>query len=217
MTLRPTPLLILLLLVGCSSRVPAGFEELPGTHVAALGDSITFGYGLDAEEAWPALLQSELGDSYAVVNFGRNGANALEAGQWPYSATSQHDDALTFAPEIVISMLGTNDSRDEYWDADDYRRDYGAMLDGFTALESAPAVWLTLPPPAWDNSFLIRGEVIEQEILPAIEELATDRGWALIDAHSPFDDEGLVQDGVHPTVEGAGLIAGAVEAALATR
>ena len=203
-----------LLLVGCTTRVPAGFEDLPGTHVAAVGDSITYGYGLDADEAWPARLQELLGDEYAVVNFGHNGASALEAGQWPYSSLPEYEDALAFAPGIVVSMLGTNDSREGIWDPGTYRQDYGAMLDSLAELESAPAIHLALPPPAWENDFPIRGDTIEQEVLPAIQELATDRGWAVIDTNTPLRDEALMQDGVHPTAEGAELIGEAVAAAL---
>jgi acyl-CoA thioesterase I len=210
-------LLPTLLLLGCASRIPSGFEDLPGVHVAALGDSITYGYGLSADEAWPALLQESLGEDYAVVNFGRSGANALEAGQWPYSGLAQHDDALRFEPVIVVSMLGTNDSRAEYWDADDYRRDHGAMLDGFAALESVESIHLAWPPPAWDNDFLIRGDVIAAEVLPAIDALGAERGWPVIDAHAAFDDAALMQDGVHPTAEGAALIADAVTEALLAR
>lgn len=200
-------------LLGCS-RVPKDFEELDGVRVAAVGDSITYGYGLTADEAWPALLQELLGDDYAVVNFGHNGASALEAGQWPYSGLREYPQALAFEPEIVVSMLGANDSRESWWHEDDYRRDYAAMLDGFEEQATPPTVWLALTPPAWDNDFWIRGEVIVEEVLPANQELADDRGWGVIDANSPFDDEALMQDGVHPTADGAALIAEAVAAAL---
>jgi len=215
MSRRPLSALVaLILLAGCASRVPADFESLTGVRVAALGDSITFGYQLSADEAWPARLQELLGDEYAVVNFGHNGANALEAGQWPYSGLKEYEQALTFEPAVVVSMLGANDSRAEYWDEADYRRDYAAMLDDFEGLPSPPAVWLALTPPAWDNDFLIRGEVIADEVLPANQQLADDRGWGVIDAHTPFDDAGLTLDGVHPTAEGAEVIAEAVAGAL---
>jgi acyl-CoA thioesterase I len=214
MRFRLSLLLVAVGLVGCTTRVPAGYEDLPGVHLAAIGDSITYGYGLTTGEAWPTRLQELLGDEYAVVNFGHNGASALEAGQWPYSGLPEYDDALNFAPEIVISMLGTNDSREGIWDPETYRQEYGAMLDTLAELDSTPAVHLALPPPAWENDFPIRGDTIEQEVLPAIQELATDRGWPVIDANTPFDDEALMQDGVHPTAEGAQLIAETVAEAL---
>src|SRR5438067_11252919 len=60
---------------GVATRPP------PGVHrVLALGDSVTFGEGLEAEEACPALLARELaaraGARYEVLNAGVEGYNA---------------------------------------------------------------------------------------------------------------------------------------------
>lgn len=44
-------------------------------RLAAFGDSLTYGYGVDAAEAWPARLQALLGESYGVevLNLGVSG------------------------------------------------------------------------------------------------------------------------------------------------
>ncbi len=43
-------------------------------RIAALGDSLTYGYGVAADEAWPAVLEALTG--YEVLNFGRSGASS---------------------------------------------------------------------------------------------------------------------------------------------
>ncbi len=73
--------------------------------IVALGDSITSGLGVAADEAYPALLEVRLrrdGYAYRVVNAGVSGdttAGGLRRVDW----------VLRAQPEIVILALGAND------------------------------------------------------------------------------------------------------------
>jgi len=73
--------------------------------IVALGDSLTAGLGVDADEAFPARLQVRLrreGYAYRVVNAGVSGdttAGGLRRVDW----------VLRTNPEIVIVALGAND------------------------------------------------------------------------------------------------------------
>ena len=73
--------------------------------IVALGDSITSGLGVTADEAYPALLEARLrreGYAYRVVNAGVSGdttAGGLRRVDW----------ILRAEPEIVILALGAND------------------------------------------------------------------------------------------------------------
>lgn len=73
--------------------------------IVALGDSITSGLGVAADEAYPALLEVRLrrdGYAYRVVNAGVSGdttAGGLRRVDW----------VLRAQPEIVIVALGAND------------------------------------------------------------------------------------------------------------
>jgi acyl-CoA thioesterase-1 len=73
--------------------------------IVALGDSLTAGWGVAPDEAWPALLQQRLaheGHAYRVVNAGVSGdtsAGGLARLPW----------VLRARPEIVIVALGAND------------------------------------------------------------------------------------------------------------
>jgi len=73
--------------------------------VVALGDSLTAGLGVAADEAFPARLQARLraeGYAYRVVNAGVSGdttAGGLRRVDW----------VLRSSPEVVIVALGAND------------------------------------------------------------------------------------------------------------
>jgi acyl-CoA thioesterase-1 len=84
-----------------TARPPAGAERV----IAALGDSLTAGWGVAPDEAYPARLAERLrreGYSYRVVNAGVSGdtsAGGLARLEW----------TLRARPEIVIVALGAND------------------------------------------------------------------------------------------------------------
>lgn len=95
---RPLLLALALLLAGA----PAPADD---RVIVALGDSLTAGLGVAAEEAYPALLESRLrraGFAYRVVNAGVSGdtsAGGLRRLDW----------VLRSRPEIVVVALGAND------------------------------------------------------------------------------------------------------------
>ncbi len=73
--------------------------------IAAVGDSLTEGYGVPEEAAYPALLEKKLrtaGHPFEVINAGISGetsSGALSRIQW----------VLTLQPDIVILETGAND------------------------------------------------------------------------------------------------------------
>jgi lysophospholipase L1-like esterase len=89
----------LLLAAACSqpkeSPLPAG------TRVLALGDSLTAGYGVTLETAWPALLASRTG--WIVVNAGVSGDTSSGALQRLPPLLEEH------SPALVLVTLGGND------------------------------------------------------------------------------------------------------------
>jgi len=79
----------------------------PGVHrILALGDSVTFGLGLTVEEAFPALLGSELGARYEVLNAGVEGYNT-EA-----ELAFLRQRGLGLGPEVVVVAFNLNDYDD---------------------------------------------------------------------------------------------------------
>jgi acyl-CoA thioesterase I len=93
----------LLGVVALLAALPASGASEP--IVVALGDSLTAGFGLPPEDAWPALIDARLrreGYPYRVVNAGVSGdtsAGGLRRVDW----------VLRTHPEIAVVALGAND------------------------------------------------------------------------------------------------------------
>lgn len=86
--------------------------------VACVGDSLTEGYtstgansGKKGPNAYPARLQSLLGSGYEVKNFGETGAFLMEGTSNPYKSGTEYEQSKAYNADIVIIMLGTNDSK----------------------------------------------------------------------------------------------------------
>ena len=53
------------------------------------------------------------------------------------------------SPDVVIIMLGTNDSKQKYWDAERYEEQYLALIDELHNLPGHPYLYLMAPPEAF--------------------------------------------------------------------
>lgn len=182
--------------------------------VACVGDSITYGAGISdrTNDSYPAQLQRILRQydpAWEVRNFGVSGATLLRRGDKPYVQESAYSSARACNPDIVVIKLGTNDSKPQNWQyKDEFVSDYGDMIDVFRALPSRPEVWICKPVPAFRVNFTIRPEVIRDEILPLIDQIATEKQVPVIDLYTALlEAELLFPDAIHPNAEGAGLMA----------
>ncbi|MES2624064.1 MAG: GDSL-type esterase/lipase family protein [Pseudomonadota bacterium] len=73
--------------------------------ILAIGESTTAGFGVDAEDSYPAQLQRLLDDhgyAWRVVNHGRSGSTTA-------MALSNLDRGMLLQPKIVLIALGGND------------------------------------------------------------------------------------------------------------
>jgi acyl-CoA thioesterase-1 len=185
--------------------------------VACVGDSITYGSGIANRtvDGYPAQLQRLLRQydlSWEVQNFGVSGATLLSRGDLPYVRQAAYANAQAYNPDIVIIKLGTNDSKPQNWQyKGDFVSDYESMIDTFRALPSRPQVWICKPVPAFYVNFNIRPDVLRDEILPLIDQIARERNAPVIDLYTALQNSGnLFPDGIHPNAEGAGLMAQAI-------
>ncbi len=205
--MKANPLILLgiiFLFTGChSSR----------TKVACVGDSITYGSGIEdrGHNSYPAQLQEMLGKQYTVANFGRPGATLLFEGALPYVKTKEFEASKAFAPDIVFIMLGTNDTQKKsraHLPA--FEGDYAQLIRIYRELPSHPRVILLKPLPAFNygDTVWISPELITRKIQPLMEKVAFDNRCELIDLYHWFlDKEDLLPDKVHPNVAGARRIA----------
>ncbi|MBI2518701.1 MAG: hypothetical protein HYV95_17640 [Opitutae bacterium] len=224
---RLLPLAALLSLAfsaGCTSPnrpVDAARSAAP-VRVACVGDSITYGAGLAGREqnSYPAQLGALLGARWDVRNFGVSGSTLLNAGDKPYRQQPEFVAALAFQPDVVIIMLGTNDSKPQNWaHRDQFAGDYTALLREFAALPSPPRLWVCRPMPAFPPSdWGISPALIEREIGPLVARIARSEHTGLIDQFATLQGRhDLVPDHVHPNAAGARLLARTVYRALTGR
>ena len=186
--------------------------------VACVGDSITFGAGVKDREhnSYPAQLGRMLGDKWEVRNFGVSGATLLKKGDKPYDKQKAYTEALAFKPDVVIIKLGTNDSKPQNWAKKaDFAGDYKDLIGAFRKVNPAVRVYACLPVPAFPGNFGIRDEVIKNEAMPIIRDVAKETKATVIDLYTALaDHKDLFPDKVHPTAEGATLMARTIYQAL---
>jgi lysophospholipase L1-like esterase len=180
-------------------------------RVACVGDSITFGSGINKRDqnSYPAQLQKLLGDGWQVQNFGVSGATMLKNGDKPYWELDAFQQAKDFAPDVVIIKLGTNDSKPQNWKyGSEFTADYRDMVQQFKKLGSQPDVWICLPAPVFEDRFGITATVVDDEILPAVKQVSRVEQVRLINLYRPLKKKSeMFPDGIHPDAQGARVMA----------
>ena len=109
-----------------------------------MGDSITAGVGSTGGNNYPTVLGRMLGAGYEVGNFGDSGSTALKLpASTSYWITPAYGNSKTFAPQVVVIMLGTNDSKTNNWKAGNnaFEADYRALLAVYAALPGKPRIY----------------------------------------------------------------------------
>ena len=206
---------ILSLLAAILLTSPASAQK---TRVACVGDSITFGSGIEEREkfCYPAQLQGLLGEKFEVKNFGVSGTTMLSRGDSPYIRTKQYRAAISYNPDVVVINLGTNDTKPQNWKYKrNYQADYRKMLAIFSKLPSQPRIYVCLPTPVFETKWGIRESVVKEEIIPTLKEMAFDMSLSMIDFYTPLAGKAdCFPDKVHPNKEGAAIMARQVSGAI---
>ena len=95
----------------------AGASAKEKTKVACVGNSVTYGYGIEDREhySYPVQLQGMLGDGYDVRNFGRSSATLTSRSPMAYTKQPEYRAAMDFKADIVVIHLGLNDTDPRWW------------------------------------------------------------------------------------------------------
>ena len=191
--------------------------------VACVGDSVTYGFGIKnrAKFNYPSVLQTLLGDEYCVNNYGYSGRTVSTKADRPYMDEKLYRQSLDFRPDIVVLMLGSNDSKPFNWDREQFISDYRAIVESYRALDSQPQIYIVIPTPVYpvdgEVKYHINGDVIQDEIVPLTRQLAQELTLPVIDMNTPFlERPDLFSDGCHPNQDGAQLYAHIVQRAIKT-
>jgi lysophospholipase L1-like esterase len=202
-------------LVRFSVAVPifftAGVASAQNVKVACIGDSITA-----LPTSWCGDLSTKLGAGYTVSNFGVSGTNLAKGVGQPYWSSVQYTPSHTFAPDIVIIMLGTNDAFPANWSSakSHFVADYEELLGTYTSLASKPKPYIIVPTPIGASPFGHDGNLLATEVVPLVKQVAMEKMVPSIDAFTLFGgamfDASLyssASDQVHPNAKGQQMIA----------
>ena len=189
--------------------------------VACVGNSVTYGHGIENREknSYPAQLQRMLGNGYEVANFGKSGATLLRKGHRPYNEQEECKAALDFAADRVVIHLGLNDTDPRDWPnyRDDFTKDYLTLIDAFRQANPKCEIWICRLTPISHRHTRFKSGTRDWywQIQQNIEDIAVLALTGLIDLHTElYDRPDLLPDALHPTAEGAGIIARTVYRAL---
>ena len=180
----------------------SGAESDAGPALLFLGDSLTAGRGLAADEALPALIERKLQESerpYRVINGGRSGdttAGGLSRLGW------------YLRPELKIKAivvgLGSNDAM-RGLELVELERNLRRIVAQIRAFDPTIQIFLMQM-----YTFPNLGAAYRTEYAAIFPRVARDMGLVLI----PFPLEGVAgdvalnqEDGIHPTAEGTRIVA----------
>lgn len=165
--------------------------------IVAVGDSLTFGFGVSPDRSFPAQLEGKLreaGHHYKVINAGINGEKSGEA-------LARIDGILALKPDIVILQTGTNDGLRNV-PPEEMRRNIESIAAAL--LEKGVTVVL-----AGMRNLLPRKGDYDQRFAAAYPEIAEKLDVILV----PWFLAGVAgvpglnrPDGIHPTSEGYRIV-----------
>ena len=183
-------------------------------RIAALGDSLTQGYGLPADEGFVPQLQAWLGargHDVIVINAGVSGDTTA-------GGLSRLDWTLGDRPDAMIVALGGNDLLRGI-DPASSRANLDAILARLGA-EGVPALLVGLPAPG------NYGPEFQAAFEAMYPDLAATHGALLVpDMLAPISEKHMTgqafldlmqADGIHPNAEGVALVVDALGPAVET-
>ncbi len=181
--------------------------------IACVGDSIT------ESKYYINNMQGKLStDNYEVTGFGVSGATAMFNGvDWggasnlpninkAYVNQPEYTNSLNYGADIVVIMLGTNDSKDVNWPyhGEEFLDDYIKIIRSYQNSASKPMVFVALPPTVFSIGAFqgISDYRIANYINPLLKEAVSATGAILVDTYKATANQSYVTDGVHPSQKG---------------
>ena len=190
---------------GAATAVAAKSAAVARPRIAVLGDSLTAGLGLQKADAYPSLLQQRRDDAglgFEVVNAGVSGDTSA-------GGAARLDWALEGDVRVLIVALGGNDGL-RGLAADELQHNLAGIIEGAQAKGITVILAGMEAPPNYGRDYIVSFH----KVYPA---LAAQYHVALI----PFLLQGVAghenlnqRDGIHPTKEGARIVADNVWAVL---
>ena len=185
--------------------------------VACVGDSVTYGYNLNRKSSYPALLSGMMGESFHVCNFGISGSTVQDSGDQPYTKTKAYRESLDYEADILVFMLGSNDTKPENWQGEEkFTEAYNKLLDSYLQKDKKPTVYLCTVATAFFPDGITEG-LTSYDVQPSyveavadiIRSIADERSLPVIEINNLTENRRDLfgKDHVHPNKYGAKAIA----------
>ena len=189
----------ILFLMLVSAAGICGFTQ-QNRSIIFFGDSITAGYGLSKDQAFPALIQQKLKTGYTVINAGSSGETSA-------GGLNRIDWILKKPVDIFVLELGANDGL-RGLPLDQTKKNLQQIIDKVRSKNPDVEIVIAgmMVPPNL-------GQEYTDEFRAIFPDLAKKNDAVLI----PFLLEGVagqsnlnLPDGIHPNVKGHEIVAGNV-------
>jgi acyl-CoA thioesterase-1 len=197
--------LLCLALASCSPAPAPTAPAAPGRTMLFIGDSLTAGYGVEPDEAWPAVLAAE----WKKRGLPWRARDAAVSGATSAGLAEQVSWALTPDVKLVFICIGGNDGL-RGAPLTELRKNVGATIADLQKRGVRVALAGMKIPPNY-------GEDYAKGFAAVFPALAKDYGVAFM----PFLLDGVAADpalnqadGIHPNAEGHRRVAASVSAFL---
>lgn len=176
-------------------------EAPPQNRIVVLGDSFSFGHGVDVDQAWPALLDARLGDDHEVINLSVTGYGTDQQLLRFEQRLDRPDEALR-PDTVILGLFVGNIFRNARQTHIGYPKPRFVLDSDGLRLTGVPVP--TAAPPAGGPSRLVdvagktlrsvgehlgRGEAwtVTEAILQRLQERCREEGAELVVAVIPKD------------------------------
>ena len=183
-----------------SAAAPAAPPAAPATvadtrpAIVCFGDSITAGFGLDAGQSFPDLLQQDLdrrGVRYRVLNLGVSGDTTQDG-------LARVPIAVAEKPAIVVLELGGNDGLRGI-PLGITQANLAQMIEAFQAAGARVVLAGMSLPPNYGPAFIQKFQAIYKDLAAKYKVTLIPFLLEGVGAH----DEFMQRDGIHPNAAGA--------------
>jgi acyl-CoA thioesterase-1 len=171
---------------------PAASDTRP--TIVCFGDSITAGFGLDAGQSFPDVLQRDLdarGLAYRVLNLGVSGDTTQDG-------LARVPMALTGKPLVVLLELGGNDGLRGI-PVSITQANLAAMIAQFQTAGARVVLGGMSLPPNYGQPYIRKFEALYQDLAAKYKVTLIPFLLEGVGAH----DELMQRDGIHPNAAGA--------------
>ena len=149
---------------------------------------------------------------YRIGNFGVEGAAVQKKSKKPYTKEERYESSTEYKANLVVIMLGTNDTTEENWtDIDTFQKDYQSLIKNYQDLKSSPEVWLVTPPMIQSDGSTEMEERAKrvEEVKDAVETIGEKNKLTVLDLYSYSQEhpEWYQKDGIRLNKDGAKAVA----------